>query len=63
MASKRRQRRNSCEGKIRYEKIDTAWAKVRKIDPKMKPYRCNFCSGFHVGYEPGKQKRRRTMHA
>jgi hypothetical protein len=61
MASKRRQRRNSCEGKIRHKTIVGAWIASRKTDGKVRPYRCKFCSAYHVGHASGKQKRRRTL--
>lgn len=57
MASKRRIRRNKCEGKVRYatreEAIGAACA-LRRIEKKTgwqaQAYRCSFCGGFHVGH-------------
>ena len=59
MASKRRVRAKSCGGKVRHETADAAWIAARKTDSGVRPYRCRWCSMFHVGHEPGKQKRRR----
>lgn len=58
MASKRRLRRNACQGKIRY----TAWHKAKEAIALMKhkglehsltplvAYACRYCSGIHVGH-------------
>ena len=63
MSSKRRVRANSCKGKVKHPTMAGAWIAAGKTDPGVKPYRCKWCSMFHVGHEPGKQKRRRTVHA
>jgi rubrerythrin len=63
MASKRRVRSKSCEGKVRHESMDAAWTAARKTGEKIRPYRCRWCGKLHAGHEPGKQKRRRTVHA
>jgi hypothetical protein len=62
MSSRRALRRKSCEGKIRHETLGAAWIAARKTDGGVRPYKCKWCSMFHVGHEPGKQKRRRTVH-
>lgn len=48
MASKRRLRRKSCTGKVRYLSQDLALAALSA----MTPYRCQFCNGFHFGHPP-----------
>lgn len=63
MSSKRRVRAKSCEGKVRHATMAGACIAARKTDEKVRPYKCRHCPGWHVGHEPGKQKRRRTVHA
>jgi hypothetical protein len=63
MSSKRRVRAKSCDGKVRHATMAGAWIAARKTDGGVRPYKCKWCSAFHVGHEPGKQKRRRTVHA
>lgn len=62
MASRRRLRAKSCGGKVRHATMASAWIAARKTDGEVKPYRCKWCSAFHVGHEPGKQKRRHVTH-
>lgn len=57
VASKRRIRRNKCEGKVRYPSMDEAIGAacaLRRIEKKAswqaQAYRCSFCGGFHVGH-------------
>ena len=58
MASKRRLRRKSCIGKVRYATQDDAIAALCAFTRKrgwhgfMTPYRCGFCHGFHFGHPP-----------
>lgn len=58
MASKRRQRRRSCESKFRHETADAAWTEARRLTRlsggrRYHAYRCRFCGGYHVG-RPGR---------
>lgn len=57
MASKRRIRRNKCEGKVCHEtRTDAISAAIalRKVERKpgwqAQAYHCKFCGGFHVGH-------------
>lgn len=57
MASKRRQRRNSCGGKRRYEdKADAIneATRMRRIHPgeSYDGYQCPHCGFWHVGHRP-----------
>ncbi len=59
MASKRRLRRKSCTGKVRYLTQDQALAALKRFTRHcevwhgyMTPYRCAFCHGFHFGHPP-----------
>lgn len=58
MSSKRRVRAKSCEGKVRHETAAAAWVAAGKTGKGVTSYKCRFCRKFHVGHEPGKQKRR-----
>jgi len=65
MSSKRRIRRNSCDGKTRWLTAKEAHAKAytaRNIrGQKVNAYFCIFCSGYHVGHSSrntGKKIRR-----
>ena len=56
MASKRRIRRRSCEGKIRHKSKEAAFLHIRGLRNDGKDtnkqchfYRCKFCKGWHVG--------------
>jgi hypothetical protein len=62
MASKRRVRHKACEGKVRHETAAEAWVAAGKTGRGVRSYKCQFCGKFHVGHEPGKQKRRRQNH-
>lgn len=61
MSSKRRLRRNACDGKRRYETQDGAIAgmirlvRAKKPPGKMAVYKCQFCHGFHFGH-PNKRQ-------
>ena len=51
MASKRKVRRKSCEGKIRYDSIPSAMAGMKKTSScGLNVYKCKFCGKFHVGH-------------
>lgn len=56
MASKRRQRRQQCQGKARHRTIGCAHyaAKMMLRDKGVTvyPYKCSFCPFFHVGHNP-----------
>lgn len=56
MASLRSKRRRSCESKIKHPDKNGAWMHAKKLGRGFCPYKCKFCSGWHVG-RPGKQKR------
>ena len=65
MASKRRIRRNKCEGKVRYPSMDEAIGAacaLRRIEKKTgwqaQAYRCSFCRGYHVGHGGKKVERK-----
>jgi hypothetical protein len=69
MASKRRIRRRSCEGKIRYtvfeEAIRVAVRMSSQLHEEYHVYRCIFCKGlgkrvYHIGRMPVKQKKLRA---
>ena len=53
-AEKRRARRRACNHKIRHETQHDAERHIaslrRKDSDKMKVYRCETCSGFHVAH-------------
>lgn len=51
MASKRRLRRKSCTGKRAFESEAEAKANNRF---RLRPYKCTFCSLFHLGHTPKK---------
>ncbi len=53
MSSKRRLRRNACEGKKRHKSMDDAFAHARHVGLNIfHPYKCKFCKGFHIGHRP-----------
>lgn len=58
MASKRRQRRKSCEGKIRFQDAQAAQRAATSHQHAfglwMVPYPCKFCGGYHIGHPPRK---------
>lgn len=60
MASKRRVRRNGCDGKIRYASKDAADQAARRASKQsgqwISGYGCRFCKGFHIGHPPRKKK-------
>lgn len=65
MASKRRQRRNSCEGKHRHESEDSAYAHLHGLHangrarPGMHVYKCPFGRHWHVGRRPNRFRKSR----
>jgi hypothetical protein len=60
MASKRRLRRQSCEGKVRHETAGAAWIAAKRTGDgrETKPYRCPFCGLWHVGHLPHRKTTR-----
>lgn len=56
MASKRRQRRKACEGKVRYSSSraahNEAMRRGRESGHRLNGYKCAFCNGFHIGHPP-----------
>lgn len=58
MSSKRRLRRNSCDGKRRFPTIGEAHRIIKRVKRSaqadhaetLSPYRCRFCKGFHFGH-------------
>lgn len=56
MASKRRLRRNACQGKIRHASMNDAYAHRQSMSKspnatkeKINVYKCKFCKGWHIG--------------
>jgi hypothetical protein len=58
VASKRRERRRSCESKIRYETLESAlaarWGTNRRLNERLGAYRCAFGDHFHLGHNPAR---------
>jgi hypothetical protein len=60
MASKRRQRRRACEGKIPHASEQAAHAALWRLQnagkarPGTRVYRCPFGNHWHVGTRPGR---------
>jgi len=56
MASKRRQRRKACDGKVRYKTSKSAhneaFRRMRESGEWLNSYKCAFCKGFHIGHPP-----------
>lgn len=53
MASKRRLRRKSCEGKKKFDNQTDAIKTVMRMKSdgeSVHAYKCNFCNGWHVGH-------------
>jgi len=53
MSSKRAIRRKSCEGKIQYDSIKSAFKVLRvvhKNEKNMRIYKCKFCHQYHLGH-------------
>lgn len=69
MASKRRMRRNGCEGKKRYETQKEAehgrnYLVIKTMDQHksyVNVYHCKFCGGWHVGHLSKRQNLARTQ--
>ena len=62
MASKRRIRRKSCEGKRRFTNSTEALNAVhsvirngRKRGGWLNVYKCQFCKGYHFGHAPAQR--------
>jgi len=62
MASKRRLRRTSCEGKQRFETAAEALTAIGRLRAstgdiaRYNTYRCQFCRGLHFGHAPGSSR-------
>lgn len=59
MASKRKQRRKACTGKVRHETLEFALI-AKKMVPygkELVAYKCKSCGGFHIGHPPKKVRR------
>jgi hypothetical protein len=60
MASKRQERRKSCEGKIKFnsqkdaESASVSYGKTYHV--WMTAYHCKFCRKFHIGHPPRRVK-------
>ncbi|MDE2098127.1 MAG: hypothetical protein KGL39_12810 [Patescibacteria group bacterium] len=57
MTSKRRLRRESCQGKARHKTPEAAWLQAynsRDVRDRhrLQPYRCGFCGCWHIGHAP-----------
>lgn len=52
MASLRRIRRQSCEGKVKHKSSGAAWIASKKTGDgnETRPYKCKFCGSWHVGH-------------
>lgn len=63
MASKRRQRRSACSGKLRYathDEAEQARGLAQRRDPwPIRAYRCRYCRGYHIGHVPSESLRAR----
>lgn len=61
MASKRRIRRKSCEGKVRYDSQSAAQVEANRLWRKgyqVRPYKCGFCKQWHNGHPRRSDKMR-----
>lgn len=65
MASRRRQRRNSCTGKVGHASRDNALIAARKtvrgsvVGDWMHAYRCPHCGKWHIGHPRNQRRRKR----
>lgn len=52
MASKRRIRRNMCDGKVKHRSEAGAKIAIRKTGSRhpMRAYKCRFCNCWHIGH-------------
>lgn len=59
MASKRRQRRKRCAGKVRHKDLQGALTARSKVPygKELTAYKCKSCGGFHIGHPPAKVKK------
>jgi len=65
MASKRAERRRSCERKARHVSAAKAWVQAalgmdKHPGTHLHVYRCQFCGGYHVGHAPQMAESRRA---
>jgi len=60
MASKRRLRRRSCEGKAKHESEGAAHYAAEKTFARsgdvVFPYLCQFCKKWHIGHNPARSR-------
>lgn len=61
MASKRRERRRSCESKVAHATEDEAWREALRLrrvhnGGSWRAYRCSRCGFFHVGRPNARQR-------
>lgn len=68
MSSKRRLRRNACDGKVRYTSFPEARHAMHSVIRHMgnggwpmEPYHCEFCKGFHFGHVPAAKLKARKF--
>ena len=58
MTSKRRIRRASCTGKVRFDSAhdaqQAAYAACRRSGQWIVAYGCKFCGGHHIGHPPAR---------
>jgi hypothetical protein len=59
MASKRRLRAKSCEGKMKHESMAKAHVAAKHTGPDVHPYACRWCGKYHVGHPTHQAKMRR----
>jgi hypothetical protein len=58
MSSKRRIRRNSCDGKVQHKNVEEAKKTLYRmlqqspIDSYINVYKCKFCKQYHLGKAP-----------
>jgi len=53
MASKRRQRAKSCQGKVKYSRETEAYKRRSRTQEHIIHYSCPFCGHFHIGHRKG----------
>lgn len=55
MSSKRRLRRQACEGKRAYYEREAAQLEANRLwkgGERVRPYQCKFCKRWHIGHLP-----------
>lgn len=65
MASKRRLRRNACDGKTRYAEQQAAHVAAGRASERagawISSYKCPFCGAWHIGHVPAQVRRARRL--